>query len=71
MDLALAHVVGAQARRHTAPQLDPWQMRALTYACRGAKERLLGDGEAKAETPAHRRAEPRLASSSAARSAPS
>ena len=26
--------------------LDPWQMRALTYACRSAKERFLGDANA-------------------------
>jgi hypothetical protein len=40
MDLALAHVV---ARKLTAlgTQADPWQMRALTYACRSAKETLL------------------------------
>ena len=40
MDLTLAHVV---ARKLAAggTQLDPWQMRALTYACRGAKEALL------------------------------
>ncbi|MEO7159368.1 MAG: Hsp70 family protein [Polaromonas sp.] len=42
MDLTLAHVV---ARRLAAEgkQLDPWQMRALTYACRSAKESLLTD----------------------------
>jgi len=42
MDLALAHVV---ARKLTAQgtQLDPWQLRALTYACRAAKETLLTD----------------------------
>jgi Hsp70 protein len=43
MDLALAHVV---ARKLAAANttLDAWQMRALTYACRSAKERLLGEG---------------------------
>ncbi|SNT19091.1 Molecular chaperone DnaK (HSP70) [Noviherbaspirillum humi] len=42
MDLTLAHVV---ARKLAAggTQLDPWQMRALTYACRAAKEALLSD----------------------------
>ncbi|MDD2879917.1 MAG: Hsp70 family protein [Rhodoferax sp.] len=42
MDLTLAHVV---ARKLTAEgkTLDPWQMRALTYACRVAKEALLSD----------------------------
>jgi hypothetical protein len=37
MDLALAYA--ARARVSTA--LDAWQLRALTHACRGAKERLL------------------------------
>ena len=42
MDLALAHLV---ARKLTAngTQLDAWQMRALTYGCRSAKEALLAD----------------------------
>lgn len=42
MDLALAHVV---ARKLAAQgiQADPWQLRALTYACRAAKETLLTD----------------------------
>lgn len=42
MDLTLAHVV---ARKLSAEgkTLDPWQMRALTYACRSAKEALLSD----------------------------
>lgn len=40
MDLTLAHVVAAKL----APtKLDAWQMRALTYACRGAKEQLLSN----------------------------
>ncbi|MEC4722551.1 Hsp70 family protein [Noviherbaspirillum sp. CPCC 100848] len=45
MDLTLAHVV---ARKLAAggTQLDPWQMRALTYACRSAKESLLSDAGA-------------------------
>jgi hypothetical protein len=42
MDLALAHVVASKlAADGTA--LDPWQLRALTYACRAAKETLLSD----------------------------
>ncbi|MEO5606527.1 MAG: Hsp70 family protein [Polaromonas sp.] len=40
MDLTLAHVV-ARKLAADGKQLDPWQMRALTYACRGAKESLL------------------------------
>ncbi|MFC5513891.1 Hsp70 family protein [Massilia jejuensis] len=45
MDLALAHLV---ARKLAAggTQLDAWQMRALTYGCRGAKEHLLADANA-------------------------
>jgi hypothetical protein len=42
MDLALAHVVARKlAAQGTQP--DPWQLRALTYACRAAKETLLSD----------------------------
>jgi hypothetical protein len=37
MDLALAHLV-ARKLAANGTQLDAWQMRALTYACRGAKE---------------------------------
>jgi hypothetical protein len=42
MDLTLAHVV-ARKLAAEGKQLDPWQMRALTYACRAAKENLLTD----------------------------
>lgn len=42
MDLALAHVV-ARKLAAQGTQADPWQLRALTYACRGAKETLLSD----------------------------
>jgi hypothetical protein len=42
MDLTLAHVV-ARKLAADGKTLDPWQMRALTYACRGAKENLLSD----------------------------
>ena len=48
MDLALAHVV-ARKLAEGGTKLDAWQLRALTYACRGAKERLLGDAEASVE----------------------
>ncbi|OND80118.1 molecular chaperone DnaK [Burkholderia pseudomallei] len=47
MDLALAHVV-ARKLAAQGTQADPWQLRALTYACRGAKETLLGDPSAQA-----------------------
>ena len=42
MDLALAHGV-ARGLAAQGKTLDPWQMRALTYACRLAKEQLLSD----------------------------
>ncbi|WP_455281794.1 Hsp70 family protein [Cupriavidus necator] len=44
MDLALAHVV-ARKLAAQGTQADPWQLRALTYACRAAKETLLADPE--------------------------
>ncbi|KGS92863.1 hsp70 family protein [Burkholderia pseudomallei MSHR7498] len=47
MDLALAHVV-ARKLAAQGTQADPWQLRALTYACRGAKETLVGDPSAQA-----------------------
>ncbi len=40
MDLALAHVV----KPKLGVELDAWQERALTHACRAAKERLFEDG---------------------------
>jgi hypothetical protein len=45
MDLALAHLV-ARKLASNGTQLDAWQMRALTYGCRGAKEHLLADANA-------------------------
>ncbi|MGF6697147.1 hypothetical protein OKW38_001759 [Paraburkholderia sp. MM5496-R1] len=42
MDLALAHVV-ARKLAAQGTQADAWQLRALTYACRAAKETLLSD----------------------------
>jgi molecular chaperone DnaK (HSP70) len=45
MDLALAHAV-ARKLAAEGKQLDAWQMRALTYACRSAKEVLLADPDA-------------------------
>nr|WP_315245727.1 Hsp70 family protein [uncultured Albidiferax sp.] len=44
MDLALAHGVARQLAAE-GKALDPWQMRALTYACRLAKEKLLTDAD--------------------------
>jgi hypothetical protein len=42
MDLALAHVARAKLEDE-GKEVDTWQMVALTYACRAAKEALLGD----------------------------
>jgi len=42
MDLALAHLVARKLAANNT-QLDAWQMRALTYGCRTAKEKLLAD----------------------------
>nr|WP_202414395.1 Hsp70 family protein [Duganella flavida] len=42
MDLALAHLM-ARKLAANGTQLDAWQMRALTYGCRTAKEKLLAD----------------------------
>jgi hypothetical protein len=42
MDLALAYAVKARLQGE-GTKLDDWQMRALTHACRVAKEALLGD----------------------------
>ena len=42
MDLTLAHVV-ARKLAAEGKTLDSWQMRALTHACRSAKESLLSD----------------------------
>lgn len=42
MDLALAYVINAKLAAQGS-KLDTWQLRALTHACRAAKEALLGD----------------------------
>ncbi|HEY2254375.1 MAG TPA: Hsp70 family protein [Variovorax sp.] len=49
MDLALAHGV-ARKLADGGTMLDAWQLRALTYACRSAKERLLGAAGASTDT---------------------
>lgn len=42
MDLALAYVIKMKLEQ-TGSRLDPWQLQALTHACRQAKEQLLAD----------------------------
>lgn len=44
MDLALAYAVAGKLSAQGS-KLDAWQLRALTHACRGAKETLLSDPE--------------------------
>ncbi len=44
MDLALAYAVAGKLAAHGS-KLDAWQLRALTHACRAAKETLLGNAE--------------------------
>jgi hypothetical protein len=44
MDLTLAHVI-ARKLGVNGTSLDPWQMRALTYGCRAAKETLLSESD--------------------------
>ncbi len=44
MDLALAYTVRARLENEGV-KLDDWQMRALTYACRAAKEIMLGGSD--------------------------
>ena len=45
MDLALAHTLAGKLAA-AGTRLDAWQMRALTHACRAAKETLLSDAAA-------------------------
>lgn len=47
MDMALAYAVAAKLSA-SGTSLDAWQMRALTYACRAAKEQLLSDAQLEA-----------------------
>ncbi len=44
MDLALAYLINGKLAAQGS-KLDAWQLRALTHACRTAKEALLGDVE--------------------------
>ncbi len=43
MDLALAYTLKAKLEKEGAKRLEPWQVQALTHACRAAKEKILGD----------------------------
>ena len=46
MDLALAYTVKAKLEKDGGKRLEPWQIQALTHACRDAKEKILNDQEA-------------------------
>ena len=48
MDLTLAYGMAEKLRRESGVRLDPYQLAALTHACRAAKEKL---GEAEAQEP--------------------
>ncbi len=45
MDLALAYTVKAKLEKDTGKRLEPWQLQALTHACREAKETLFNQPE--------------------------
>jgi hypothetical protein len=45
MDLALAYTVKAKLEKD-GKRLEPWQIQALTYSCRDAKEKLFTDSQA-------------------------
>jgi len=45
MDLALAYTLKAKLEKDSK-RLEPWQVQALTHACRDAKEKILSDNDA-------------------------
>ena len=45
MDLALAYTVKAKLEKDGGKRLEPWQLQALTHACREAKEKLFTQAE--------------------------
>ena len=45
MDLALAYRIKQKLEQDDGPSLQPWQIQALTHACRDAKETLLQDND--------------------------
>ncbi len=46
MDLALAYTLKAKMEKESGNRLEPWQVQALTHACRDAKEKIFNDPEA-------------------------
>ncbi len=43
MDLALAYTIKAKMEQEGGSRLEPWQIQALTHACRDAKEKIFND----------------------------
>ena len=48
MDLALAYTIKAKLEKDGGKRLEPWQLQALTHACREAKEKLFNQPELEA-----------------------
>lgn len=45
MDLALAYTIKAKMEQESGNRLEPWQVQALTHACRDAKEKIFNNSE--------------------------
>ncbi len=45
MDLALAYTIKAKMEKESGNRLEPWQVQALTHACRDAKEKIFSNPE--------------------------
>jgi hypothetical protein len=45
MDLALAYTIKAKMEQESGNRLEPWQVQALTHACRDAKEKIFSNPE--------------------------
>ena len=45
MDLALAYTIKAKMEQESGTRLEPWQVQALTHACRDAKEKIFNNSE--------------------------
>ncbi len=45
MDLALAYTIKAKMEKEIEQRLEPWQIQALTHACRDAKEKIFNQSE--------------------------
>jgi Ethanolamine utilization protein EutJ (predicted chaperonin) len=45
MDLALAYTIKAKMEKESGNRLEPWQVQALTHACRDAKEKIFNSSD--------------------------